>query len=99
MEQRTGRIEFPEISTRVLEKVFYSGKRSAFVSVADLICFGQVIEYFYYKTQNSSSSCLPEFKIDQVSMHFPYITIPLIPTNQSMALELLVAANFLDSGM
>jgi hypothetical protein len=99
VEQRTGRIEFPEISTRVLEKVFYSGKRSAFVSVADLICFGQVIEYFYYKTQNSSSSCLPEFKIDQVSMHFPYITIPLIPTNQSMALELLVAANFLDSGM
>ena len=32
----------------------------------------QVIDYFYYKTQNSTTTSLPEFKIDQVSSLLPH---------------------------
>ena len=52
-------VTFPEISTRVLEKV---------------------IEYFHYKVRYSHSSEMPEFKVEP-----------------EIALELLMASNFLDT--
>lgn len=58
-ECRDNHVTFPEISTRVLEKV---------------------IEYFHYKVRYSHSSEMPEFKVEP-----------------EIALELLMASNFLDT--
>jgi transcription elongation factor B subunit 1 len=58
-EAKDNHVTFPEISTRVLEKV---------------------IEYFHYKVRYSHSSEMPEFKVEP-----------------EIALELLMASNFLDT--
>lgn len=61
-ESAAGEITFPEISTRILEKV---------------------VQYLYYKlryTNHPSNTPLPQFKIEP-----------------EIALELLMAANFLDT--
>jgi elongin-C len=58
-ESKDNHVNFPEISTRVLEKV---------------------IEYFHYKVRYSHSSEMPEFKVEP-----------------EIALELLMASNFLDT--
>jgi len=58
-ESKENTVTFPEISTRILEKV---------------------VEYFHYKVRWSHSSEVPEFKIEP-----------------EIALELLMAANFLDT--
>eukprot|EP00164_Ancoracysta_twista_P000282 GFYU01000398.1.p1 GENE.GFYU01000398.1~~GFYU01000398.1.p1 ORF type:complete len:104 (+),score=41.59 GFYU01000398.1:81-392(+) len=59
-ESSKGEVVFPDISTRILEKV---------------------IQYFYFKLRYSNSTqAIPEFKIEP-----------------EIALELLMAANFLDA--
>ena len=58
-ESKDNHVTFPEITTRVLEKV---------------------IEYFHYKVRYSHSSEMPEFKVEP-----------------EIALELLMASNFLDT--